>query len=103
MPEPEVYQAIRGIFKLTWICFWWRDEALSNSTFWSRIVIKDGPPPTTEVTAFLNECILRSGASMPLSIVISISLRQVALSVDFKQSHWIGSLFPSEPSSTHFP
>ncbi|KAF9068776.1 hypothetical protein BDP27DRAFT_1421589 [Rhodocollybia butyracea] len=68
------------IFLLTWICFRWRDKALSNSTFWSRIAVTYTSflhaSPTDEVTAFLNECILRSGVSAPMSITISISSRR---------------------------
>ncbi|KAF9068781.1 hypothetical protein BDP27DRAFT_1403012 [Rhodocollybia butyracea] len=133
--EPEItysswkYTKLSGcIFLFTWVCFWWRDEALSNSIFWSRIAVYDessewdAPPTTSEVAAFLYDCILRSGVSAPLSIKISISLRrgtcppavttmlaaqahrwrQVALSVDMR-SDQIGSLFPFKPSSTHFP
>ncbi|KAF9058986.1 hypothetical protein BDP27DRAFT_1523927 [Rhodocollybia butyracea] len=112
------------IFPLTWICFWWRDNAFSYSAFWSRIALNCGSitPPSTEVTAFLNECILRSGVSAPMSIKISISLqmgqsppaivtmlvsqahrwRQVALSSEDLYS--IDIMFPFKLSSTaHFP
>ncbi|KAF9058973.1 hypothetical protein BDP27DRAFT_1431984 [Rhodocollybia butyracea] len=115
------------IFILTWICFWWRNEALSYSAFWSRIAVHNhtswSVPPRTEVGAevgaFLNECILRSGVSAPMSIkicstgnkstplaVIAVLVAQahrwrhvVLLSTSF---HWPG-MFPSKPSPTRFP
>ncbi|KAF9064452.1 hypothetical protein BDP27DRAFT_1333561, partial [Rhodocollybia butyracea] len=124
------------IFLLTWICFWWRDEALSYSAFWSRITFtydlqrgrirsRDAPVLNTEVIAFLIECILRSGASVPMSIevflrgddtppaIITTSLtmlvarshrwRQAVLS--FKDLYLVYTMFPSKLklSPTHFP
>ncbi|KAF9067261.1 hypothetical protein BDP27DRAFT_1328942 [Rhodocollybia butyracea] len=110
------------IFALTWICSRWRDMALSNSTFWSRIQVIHGfwdEPPTAEVTAFLNECILRSGVSVPMSITISSRRnenlpalntmlvaqahrwRQATLFLSSQQE--VDSVFPFEPSSTRFP
>ncbi|KAF9068744.1 hypothetical protein BDP27DRAFT_1326543 [Rhodocollybia butyracea] len=114
------------IFVLTWICFWWRDEAIPNPTFWSSIAVafnSSHASPTTEVTAFLNECILRSGVSVPMNITISISSkrddsppaliallvaqahrwRQVALSFFSYSLYLIDIMFPFKPSSTHFP
>ncbi|KAF9068790.1 hypothetical protein BDP27DRAFT_1326632 [Rhodocollybia butyracea] len=112
------------IFVLTWICFWWRDEALSNSTFWSTVTYASSSYatlPTTEVTAFLNECILRSGASVPMDITVSISRRDESLpalttigmliarahrwkraAFSFQSLHLIDIIFPFKPS-THFP
>ncbi|KAF9069321.1 hypothetical protein BDP27DRAFT_730522 [Rhodocollybia butyracea] len=113
------------IFLLTWICVWWRDEALSYSTFWSTIAvtydISVGALPTTEVTAFLNESILRSGLSAPMNIrifgysprndsppaVITMLVahahrwRKAVLLFDFL--HQIDVLVRSKPSSAHFP
>ncbi|KAF9068780.1 hypothetical protein BDP27DRAFT_1403011 [Rhodocollybia butyracea] len=114
------------IFMLTWICFWWRDEALSNSTFWSRIAVRysgsSHAPP--KVAAFLNECILRSGVLAPMRIGIYIERtdffpsiaallvaqvhrwRQAVLSFHYLQRieslDSVDSLFPFDPS-THFP
>ncbi|KAF9069319.1 hypothetical protein BDP27DRAFT_1363446 [Rhodocollybia butyracea] len=114
------------IFLLTWICFSWRDEALSYSAFWSTIAVVHDvppgvPPSPTEMTALLNECIMRSGVSVPMRIrIFSYSStdeslpavipmlvaqahrwRQAALS--FRYLHQIKSLFPFKPSSSHFP
>ncbi|KAF9058972.1 hypothetical protein BDP27DRAFT_1431982 [Rhodocollybia butyracea] len=116
------------IFLFTWICFWWRHEAISYPTFWSRIKVAHityaywGKLPTTEVTAFLNECILRSGVSVPMSITISLERRPsptvvtVITTMLVAQAHrWrqaalsflvlqqIDSVFPFKPSSTRFP
>ncbi|KAF9060349.1 hypothetical protein BDP27DRAFT_1339781 [Rhodocollybia butyracea] len=111
------------IFLFTWICFWWRDQAVSYSTFWSRIKVNCGfqVALSTELTVFLNECILRSGVSVPMSIEIFTPLpkyqsppavvtmlvarahrwRQAALS--FTYLHDIDIIFPFKLSSAHFP
>ncbi|KAF9060359.1 hypothetical protein BDP27DRAFT_1326611 [Rhodocollybia butyracea] len=110
------------IFLLTWICFWWRDEALSCHTLWSRIMVNDYSKalPTSTVTPFLTECILRSGVSVPLSIEISLlryenTLPAVITMLVARAHRWtqaaltfsfppqIDILFPFKPSSTHFP
>ncbi|KAF9060361.1 hypothetical protein BDP27DRAFT_769539 [Rhodocollybia butyracea] len=109
------------IFLLTWICFWWRNEALSYPTFWSRIMVYDPSHArlTTEVTAFLTECILRSGVSVPLSIEISLQSdesppavidmlvardhRWRLATLSFGSPRQIATTFPFEPSATHFP
>ncbi|KAF9060928.1 hypothetical protein BDP27DRAFT_1429513 [Rhodocollybia butyracea] len=109
--EPDITYSTR-------VCSWWRHEAVSYATFWTKI--KDSLR-TTKMTAFLTECILRSGVSAPLSIgivlvnpdvhpsVITILVaqahrwRQATFKLSFVSSQYIDSLFPFEPSSTHFP
>ncbi|KAF9060921.1 hypothetical protein BDP27DRAFT_1338932 [Rhodocollybia butyracea] len=112
------------ILSLTWICFWWRHEAVSYSTFWSRIKVdfyhQDNSLRTTEMIAFLAELILRSGVSAPLRIEIILSNPDVLLppvvttlvaqahrwkqaTLSFVSSRYIDILFPFEPSSTRFP
>ncbi|KAF9058983.1 hypothetical protein BDP27DRAFT_1371983 [Rhodocollybia butyracea] len=111
-----------GIFPLTWICFWWRDQALSHSAFWSTITVhydSSDPVNTTQVFAFLTECILRSGVSVPMSINISLQgdeIPLVVLTMLVAQAHrWrraelrfgslelINNLFHFTPSPTKFP
>ncbi|KAF9073390.1 hypothetical protein BDP27DRAFT_1400282 [Rhodocollybia butyracea] len=113
------------IFRLTWICFWWRHEAVSYSTFWSRIKVdlphRNVSLRTTEMTAFVNECVLRSGVSAPLrvelflvypdaipSVVTTLVAqahrwRQATFKLSFMSAEYIDGLFPFEPSSTQFP
>ncbi|KAF9058982.1 hypothetical protein BDP27DRAFT_1342382, partial [Rhodocollybia butyracea] len=119
-PSGSIYGCI---FLVTWICFWWRDEALSHPAFWSRITIHYGyGQPHPEVTAFLSECILRSGDSVPMNISISSvgggtgSAPAVELAMLVARTHrWreaslyfgspqeFHSILPFKPSSTHFP
>ncbi|KAF9068801.1 hypothetical protein BDP27DRAFT_1326659 [Rhodocollybia butyracea] len=111
------------IFLFTWTCFWWRHEAISYSPFWSRIRVqhRSDPLPTrsAEVAAFLNECILRSGVSAPMSIDIysvtdgsppAVSTMLAAQAYRWRQAvllftslHSLVIMFPSKPSSTRFP
>ncbi|KAF9060920.1 hypothetical protein BDP27DRAFT_1429504 [Rhodocollybia butyracea] len=123
----RIYTRLSGcILSLAWICFWWRYEAVSYPTFWSRIKIdfhhQDDFLRTTEMTAFLAELILRSGVSASLSTEIVLSnpdaplppvvtmlvaqahrWRQATIKLSFVSSRHIDSLFPLEPSSTRFP
>ncbi|KAF9062364.1 hypothetical protein BDP27DRAFT_1427996 [Rhodocollybia butyracea] len=110
-----------SIFLLTWICFWWRHEAISYSIFWSRIKValhfQYGSPRSIEMTAFLTECFLRSGVSVPLSIgVVSSHILPSVITMLTAQAHrWrqatlslgsaehVNSLFDFEPSSMRFP
>jgi hypothetical protein len=72
---------LRGtIFTFTWVCAWWRSEALSHPAFWSRIGINlpmGGPKvdvgPRVHVLKFMQECILRSGSRAPMDIMIDIA------------------------------
>ncbi|KAF9060919.1 hypothetical protein BDP27DRAFT_392815 [Rhodocollybia butyracea] len=122
------YTRLSGyILSFTWICFWWRYEAVSYPTFWSRMKIdfhnRDDSLRTTEMTAFLSECILRSGVLAPLSIGIVLVIHDllpslvsllVAQAHRWKQatfnssafsSRFINGWFPSKSSSTrpYFP
>ncbi|KAF9068793.1 hypothetical protein BDP27DRAFT_1326633 [Rhodocollybia butyracea] len=115
-----------GIFPLTWVCFWWRDQALSHSAFWSHTTVHYDSlhaVPTTEVFAFLTECILRSGVSVPMTVKISLrgdesppAVITMFMTMLVARAHrWrqaelrfgslklIDNLFPFESSPTKFP
>ncbi|KAF9068794.1 hypothetical protein BDP27DRAFT_1421604 [Rhodocollybia butyracea] len=109
------------IYPLTWICFRWRDESLSHSAFWSGITFNYGldVQPSPEVSAFLCECILRSGDSVPMNIYLSSrgygsapavvamlvarAHRWREASLFFVSPQQFHSMFPFKPSSTRFP
>ncbi|KAF9068797.1 hypothetical protein BDP27DRAFT_1363866 [Rhodocollybia butyracea] len=112
------------IFPLTWACFWWRDAALSCSAFWSTITVhydSSDAAPIPQVSAFLTECILRSGVSVPMSTSIDLQgvesppavitmlvarahrWRQAKLIFGPGSLQMIGNLFSFKPSPTKFP
>ncbi|KAF9064574.1 hypothetical protein BDP27DRAFT_1450663 [Rhodocollybia butyracea] len=64
-------------FLLTWVCVWWRNEALLQPAFWSCIDVRfrprcKDPHHSFEVLEFLKECILRSGSYAPMKITIDL-------------------------------
>ncbi|KAE9406809.1 hypothetical protein BT96DRAFT_759865, partial [Gymnopus androsaceus JB14] len=66
----QIHFKARGIgrvFKLTWICSWWRKLILSRPTLWSRIHLTLGRFTTTDAeslfTNMMEEVLLRSGTT----------------------------------------
>lgn len=65
------------IFTLSWVCFRWRNQALSQRALWSslRLDLRNFHDTDIEVAEFLKDCILRSGrhATLSLDLVMGIT------------------------------
>ncbi|KAE9396928.1 hypothetical protein BT96DRAFT_93585 [Gymnopus androsaceus JB14] len=65
-------RGIGRVFRLTWICSWWRKLILSRPTLWSRIQLRLDDVHAIKVSQFINmmvEVLLRSGTT-PLCLKI---------------------------------
>ncbi|KIK59265.1 hypothetical protein GYMLUDRAFT_675397 [Collybiopsis luxurians FD-317 M1] len=64
-----------SVFTLTWVCFWWRNCALSHTTLWSSYTVGAAYlwDRNLSVDWLLKECLSRSGNYSPLNITIMTS------------------------------
>ncbi|KAF9065165.1 hypothetical protein BDP27DRAFT_1450375 [Rhodocollybia butyracea] len=64
------------VYPLTWVCHWWRRQALSRSTLWSSIDLGIvSPKANLDVVKFFHDCILRTGgtACIPMDVCIDLT------------------------------
>ncbi|KAE9404913.1 hypothetical protein BT96DRAFT_972919 [Gymnopus androsaceus JB14] len=77
----EGFRCTGETFRLTWVCFWWREIILSNPTFWTSIAVQDqilyycsSPlPGYNSMNSCLKEVLSRSGTAAPLYLHLSFS------------------------------